>query len=285
VAMTREQAEARTILRGIVGSRVHGLHIEDGLEDRDEMGICIEPIEKAVGVHAPFEQFIYRSAAEREGRHDAPSQGGDLDLTIYSLRKYVRLALKGNPTILLLLFAPLQSLTELQSIGGQLRDLVPEIISRQAGRAFLGYLQAQRQRMLGERGNGGHGRPRAVLMEKFGFDTKYAMHMCRLGLQGVELMKSGRLVLPMTEPDRSWLMDVRLGRIDQQEVLTRTGETERELKDLLDTAPIREHPDEAAVEEWMTLVYFRQWSAEQKTRDMVRYAGVGVSTGQRRGTE
>jgi predicted nucleotidyltransferase len=269
VALTRAEAEARTILRGIVGSRVHGLHIEDGLEDRDEMGICVEPISAAMGVHAPFEQFVYRTAAEREGRHDAPSQGGDLDLTIYSLRKYVRLALKGNPTILLLMFAPNQSLLVANATGTQLREMAPAIISRQAGRSFLGYLQAQRQRMLGERGNGGHGRPRAALTERFGFDTKYAMHMCRLGLQGVELMRTGRLELPIPEPDRSWLYDVRIGKIDQQEVLTRTGEVERELKDLIDTAPIREHPDEAAVDAWVTRVYLRMWSAERSIQDAI----------------
>lgn len=231
------------------------------------MGICIEPIDAALGIHAPFEQFIYRTAAEREGRHDAPSQGGDLDLTIYSLRKYVRLAVKGNPTILLLLFAPTDLLTQCDARGSRLRELVPFIISRQAGKAFLGYLQAQRQRMLGEKGNGGHGRPRAELTRKFGFDTKYAMHMCRLALQGVELMNTGRIQLPMPEPDRSWLMAVRLGQIDQQEVLTRTGELERELKDLVTDAPIQEHPDEAPVQEWMLKMYYRQWAASRLILD------------------
>jgi hypothetical protein len=33
-----------------------------------------------------------------------PSGPGDLDLTIYGLRKYCRMALKGSPTVLLLLF-------------------------------------------------------------------------------------------------------------------------------------------------------------------------------------
>jgi hypothetical protein len=80
--------------------------VNDGIEDRDEMGICVEPLEEAMALWAPFEQFIYRSAAEREGRENARSVAGDLDLTIYSLRKWMRLALKGNPTILLLLFTP-----------------------------------------------------------------------------------------------------------------------------------------------------------------------------------
>ncbi len=102
--MNRETAERCTILRGLVGSTAHGLNVNDGIEDRDEMGICVEPLEGAMALWAPFEQSIYRSAAEREGRDDARSTAGDLDLTIYSLRKWTRLALKGNPTIMLLLF-------------------------------------------------------------------------------------------------------------------------------------------------------------------------------------
>jgi hypothetical protein len=67
-AMNRETAERCTILRGLVGSTVHGLNVDDGIEDRDEMGICVEPLEEAMALTDPFEQFIYRSAAEREGR-------------------------------------------------------------------------------------------------------------------------------------------------------------------------------------------------------------------------
>ena len=104
--MNRATAERSTILRGLVGSTVHGLNVNDGIEDRDEMGVCVEPLGAAMALWAPFEQFIYRSTAEREGRDDARSTAGDLDLTIYRLRKWTRLALKGNPTILLLLFTP-----------------------------------------------------------------------------------------------------------------------------------------------------------------------------------
>jgi hypothetical protein len=63
--MNRETAERCTIVRGLVGSTVHGLNVNDGIEDRDEMGICVEPLEEAMAIWAPFEQFIYRTAAER----------------------------------------------------------------------------------------------------------------------------------------------------------------------------------------------------------------------------
>lgn len=32
--------------------------MNDGIEDRDEMGICVEPLEDAMARWAPFEQFI-----------------------------------------------------------------------------------------------------------------------------------------------------------------------------------------------------------------------------------
>jgi hypothetical protein len=109
---------------------VHGLNVNDGIEDRDEMGICVEPLEEAMALWAPFEQFIYRTAAEREGRDNARSMAGDLDLTIYSLRKWTRLALKGNPTIMLLLFTPEDQLVYCDTLGAELRALTPSIVSR-----------------------------------------------------------------------------------------------------------------------------------------------------------
>ena len=77
-------AERSTILRGLVGSTVHGLNVTAGIEDRDEMGVCVEPLEAAMSLREPFAQFIYRSAAEREGRQDPRTSAGDLDPTIYS---------------------------------------------------------------------------------------------------------------------------------------------------------------------------------------------------------
>ena len=60
----REIAERFIILRCLVGSGVHGTAVE-GQDDRDEMGICIEPPEYVVGLRR-FEQYIYRTQPEGE---------------------------------------------------------------------------------------------------------------------------------------------------------------------------------------------------------------------------
>lgn len=250
--------DTSTILRCEVGSGLHG--IADGTpNDRDEMGVCLEPFPLACGLSAPFEQYVYRTAAVREQRHDAPSQPGDLDLTIYSLRKWARLALDGNPSVLLLLFAPNTHTVTCDARGSQLRELAPAFASRQAGKRFLGYLQQQRQRLLGERGQKNVNR--ADLVAKYGYDTKYAGHMLRLGAQGVEYLETGQLCLPMAEPMRSRVLAVRQGRVSMQDVLTEAGLLEQQLKDLLVSSPLPEQPDRERVERWVLKVYYSAWQA------------------------
>jgi len=249
-------AEQSTILRTSVGSTIHGLHLE-GHDDRDEMGVCIEGLSDVIGFHE-FEQYIYRSAAEREHKHDAPSQPGDLDLTIYSLRKFLRLAVQGNPTVLTLLFVPPEKCLVRTSLGAQLQELAPEIISRDAGGRYLGYLTAQRQRLLGERGQMRVHRPE--LVEQFGYDTKYAMHVLRLGYQGVELLSTGRLTFPITEPIRQHIRDVREGKISFNDVLSEAGELEKQVKELTHTSPLQDHPNLERVESWMCSVYLETWN-------------------------
>lgn len=188
----RQIAEDGLILRCLAGSGVHGLAI-DGQDDRDELGICIEPPEYVIGLKE-FSQYIFRS--KPEGRRSGP---GDLDYTCYSLRKYMRLALAGNPTILLPLFVPEEHLIACTDLGRELRALKPVILSRQAGHRFAGYLESQRRSLLSYDGKG-RDVTRPELVEKYGWDTKFGGHMVRLGFQGYELLRDGQLRLPLPEP-------------------------------------------------------------------------------------
>jgi predicted nucleotidyltransferase len=249
-------AEQNTILRGLVGSTVHGL-VLSGTDDRDEMGVCVEPRRYVVGF-GKFEHWVYRSAAEREGNQGARSQAGDLDLTIYSLRKWARLALQGNPTVLLLLYLPSDALVIRTNVGEELQKLASAFASRHAGKRFLGYLEAQRQRLVGERGQ--RDVNRVELVEKFGYDTKYAMHMLRLGHQGVEFLETGRLTLPMRGPVRDHLMAVRQGHSNLADVLAECTELELRLSALLESSPLPLEPDLKTVECFVMDTYAAAWA-------------------------
>jgi hypothetical protein len=98
-----------------------------------------------------------------------------------------------------------------------------------------------------------------------GYDSKYAMHLCRLGYQGIEFMRTGRLTLPMPEESRAWLYALRCGEIPLQDMLARASELEQELQDAIEMSPLPAKPDHAAVEAWMFEQYRSAW-AERAAR-------------------
>ena len=257
---SRELVECGTILRATVGSTIHGLH-HGGQDDRDEMAVFIEPPEYLVGLDRAsgirgglygFEHFVERT--QSEGVRSGP---GDLDLVAYSLRKYVRLALKGHPTILLLLFVPEDLILVKTALGDELRELRPAIVSQRAGRGYLGYLRGQKERLLGTRGQKRVNRPE--LVEAHGFDTKYAMHAARLGYQGLELLETGRLTLPMREPERSRTMAIRTGERSFEEAIAEIEEVERLLAEALERTSLPREPDHERVNSFLVDAYRSAW--------------------------
>lgn len=252
----RALAETGTILRGLVGSGVHGVSVAQQ-DDRDEMGICLEPPEYVSGLRN-FEQYIYRT--QPEGHRSGP---GDLDLTIYSARKWLRLAMQGNPTVILLLFVPDNDIVQINAAGRDLRARTDMILSRQAGYRFIGYLRGQRERMLGLRSSPVN---RPELIAAYGFDTKFAGHMIRLGIQGAELLETGHITLPIPEPWRTWIKDLRVGKHTQEEALSIAEEYEEKIKNLVTTSPLREFPDYDAASKWLVQVHQEYWLTTPSSR-------------------
>jgi uncharacterized protein len=224
------------------------------------MAIFVEPPEFLVGLRlalsgsswGPFEHYVERT--QPEGSRSGP---GDLDLVAYSLRKWLRLALRGNPMVLLLLFSPPETLLVCTERGAALRELAPAIVSRRAGPRYVGYMRAQKERLIGTRGQRNVNRPE--LIEAHGFDTKYAMHVARLGLQGIELLSTGRLTLPMPEPDRGRVMAIRRGDVPLDDALAEIDDIERRLLAAVEASPLRDEPDHESVNAFLIEAYRQAW--------------------------
>jgi uncharacterized protein len=239
-----------TILRCLVGSGVHGTALE-GQDDRDEMGVCVEPPSYVIGLRR-FEQYIFRTQPE-----GSRSGSGDLDVVIYSLRKWMRLALSGNPTVMLPLFAREEDIVSCTDLGNELRGRADMIVSRQAGRRFLGYIRSQRDSLLGKKAGRHTNRPELVALH--GFDTKFAMHMVRLGVEGVELLETGRISLPIREPWLTWLRELRQGRRTMEEALEAAADLESSIERLLKTSPLPDRPRSDEANEWLVRAYLTTW--------------------------
>ena len=244
------------ILRVLVGSSLTGITGADNTQDWDINAIFIEPKEYVIGFRKK-DDYTYRTQPEGVRR-----QPGDIDFTSYSLRKFLYLALKGNPSILMLLFAPGSHVAYINQFGWELRELSQHIASKKAGTPFLGYLESQEKRLVGELK--GHMPKRPELIEKYGYDTKYAAHALRLGYQGIEYMETGRMNLPMLADPGNHLRDVRAGLFTLEQVVEELMNVKAELKTAIDNSPLPEEPDYQTIEYWMIGVHEDHWKSKRQ---------------------
>lgn len=252
----REVALANEIIRVVVGSGVHGMAIE-GTDDQDEMGVYVERPEQVMGLAPTSEHYVSRTKPE-----GVRSGAGDVDLTIYSLRKYLRLATAGNPTVLTLLYAPFSAMIIQTLLGRELQILRSAIVSQWAGRKFLGYLNGQLARMTGDGPHQSRKPKRPELEAAYGYDTKYASHALRLGFQGVELMATGCLTLPLPAPALHSCREVKTGQVDQAEALERIRMVRVSLETLVEGSrhsPLPLAPDWQTVNDWMVYAHQTHW--------------------------
>jgi predicted nucleotidyltransferase len=80
------------------GSELHRAKVH-GTDDLDIYGVYIEPPEMVLGLES-LAHFVWSTAGD--GRRNGPN---DVDVTLYSWKKWAGLASKGNPTALHFLFA------------------------------------------------------------------------------------------------------------------------------------------------------------------------------------
>ena len=239
----RSMAESNTILRAIVGSTLYGTSLSDS-SDRDELGICVEPWEHHFGLRSRFEQYQWRT--KPEGERLVP---GDSEGTIYGLSKWARLALGGNPTILMMLFVPDRFLTVATPRGRALMGMAPMFVADSIFDPHMGCLRSQRRFFQRCETKG-----RPELVERYGFDTKHAGQMLRVGYQGIELAETGRLTLPMREHERQRVLDVRLGRVPLADILEQAEAMESKLVAMRDAKHLGP-PNHRAVEAFVLDCY------------------------------
>ncbi len=240
------------ILQGVVGSTAHGTG-KEGEEDRDEMGIFIEPALNCCGLTS-IDHYIQRDQPD-----GVRSQPGDLDLTLYSLRKFCRLAMTGNPGVLLLLF--LNEYMVADGFGKRLIEIRDRFLSYRTGEAFLGYLTQQKMRLTGERSKVVN---RPELVEKYGYDTKFAMHALRLGLEGIEVLTTRHLTMPVPEPNRTILRAMRGGQIPFRDAVKLIEEAEIKLRALVDKCDWQ--ADNDGINKFMTEAHLEFWATNPTSK-------------------
>jgi uncharacterized protein len=230
------------------GSELHGAKVGK-TDDTDIYGVYIEDPENALGLDAQ-EHFVWSSAGD--DRRNGPD---DVDVTLYSLRKWAGMAAKGNATALHFLFA------EPSEVAPQTWKKIQAnralFLARTSAKQFLGFADDQFKRLTGEKGSGKKGQ-RPEYIGKYGYDTKAAMHGLRLLYECLELMTQQRITLP--RPEKDLLIEVRSGAWKLERVLAAAKKLADEVERAVADSPLPEKVDRAAISRLVAQVHLDFWN-------------------------
>jgi hypothetical protein len=216
------------LLSGVVGSTAYGLATTDS--DVDRLGVFAAPTEAFHGLNFPAESHVTT----------AP------DRTLHEARKYARLALSGNPTVMELMWlSGYEVRTELGDDLVSIRSAF--LVAKRVRDAYLGYA-TQQFRRLENRGGG------SFSSDLRNRTAKHARHLARLCWQGYHLYRAGELLIRLPEQTAQGMRhfgdcvaggDINLARSHiafYEHLFSEHG------------TPLPDRPDEAAVERWLLAV-------------------------------
>jgi predicted nucleotidyltransferase len=217
------------------GSRLYGTHREDS--DYDYRGVYLEPIEELFG-------FQQSKNYERK----------EPDTAIYPLKSFLHLALQGNPNILEVLFAH-RDYWMTNEMAHQFFypfiTLRHEFLSQRCRKTYGGYAYSQLKKVINKESPSKN--TRQHLIEKNGYDTKYAAHTIRLLLQGIDILRWGDFNPTLDPTDLEDIKNILNGDLSLEEFTEEAKGWMSVLSDVVTALP--ERPDERRIEQVLIECY------------------------------
>ena len=213
----------------IMGSFAYG--VSSDASDTDVYGFCIP--NKAIVFPHTTGKYIFGYDNTVKGNFEQwqlhhvidKSRKKEYDFSIYNITKYFRLCADGNPNMIDSLFVPHRCLTHCTPVGTILREHRFDFLSKKCWHTFKGYAYSQMHKMDIKNPEG----KRKLMVEKYGYDVKYAYHLVRLLNEVEQILLEGDLDL---ERNREQLKAIRRGEWTVKEVKEYFDTKEKDLESL-----------------------------------------------------
>ena len=130
------------------------------------------------------------------------------DICEYPINHFLRLCYDGNPNILEWLFVPTDCIDHIDDRFKSIYSHRQMYLTKKLYHKFKGYMTGQLQK-LNKDATPHLGAKRKADYEKYGYPTKNAAHLIRLGRMGCEVLEQGKMLV--RRPDAGELLDIRNG--------------------------------------------------------------------------
>lgn len=191
------------LFANIHGSEMYGCSTDTS--DKDIYGICLPP-KHYLFPHLDgwINGFSPPATFEQWQQHHITDNSTTYDISVHSITHFLRLALGGNPGLTECLFAPQDCILHKTTSFDLILDIKQEFLTKKSVPRFRGYMVSQFHKVKSKKAEG----KRVALVEKFGYDVKFASHCVRLGLFCEQILNDRWLDI---RRDREILKSIRRG--------------------------------------------------------------------------
>lgn len=200
----------RVIYRCVVGSRAFGLDTDDS--DTDRRGIYLPPAELHWSLYGIPEQL----------ENDATQEA------YWELQKFLIMALKANPNILECLYTPL--VEHATPLAQEVLAMRQSFLSQLVYQTFNGYVMSQFKKIQTDLRNQQRAKP------------KHVMHLIRLLLSGIHVLREGDVAVDVGEY-RDRLLAIKSEEMKWEEVEVWRRELHKEFDNALRNTKLPERPN------------------------------------------
>lgn len=151
------------------GSRAYGTHTNKS--DRDYKGIVVPPLEYHIGMKT------FNSVNISTGNETTKNGVDDIDVTLYSLKYFMQLAVKGNPNLLEMLYVDEENIL---LDNKELRESNDLFLTKYLARSFGGFGVTLRKDFTKK-------------LDKGIYDGKTVMNLMRIYEMGAEALSTGAM--------------------------------------------------------------------------------------------
>jgi len=106
---------------------------------------------------------------------------------------------------------------------------------------------------------------RVEIYTKYGFDVKYGSNLIQLLMEGIEILKTGRVEFPLKY--RSDILDIKNGKYTAQELITWSDDLLTESRSALENSKLPDKPNRQGIEKW-SISLLKNWIYGSKINDI-----------------
>ena len=226
----------------MMGSRAYDTYREDS--DYDLYGFTIPPKDYVFPFHYGFIHGFSKNVPSFDQfiKHGMTYDGKDVDIQLFSIVKYFRLLMDNNPNMLDSIFTKREYVIKCTKVAEMVRLNRKTFIHKGLFHKFIGYSFSQLKKAKSKDRKG----KRKDIVDKYGFDTKFAGHVIRLLDEGEQLLLNGEMDITRANEK---IKAINRGDVSLEEIESTFKEKEKYLTKLYEESKLPYSPDEEVIKD------------------------------------